>query len=147
MAHVRTQIRAAIKTVLDDALGADYDVYASRKYRLNVSDTPMIDMRITTVEIAAQSMGNLRTHMATLFIRVQRVATGDDMDDLLDQDEVNVTAAIEAADWSSLLEDDMELTQVSMADDADGEIPIGMIALRYNVEYRVAKNDPETVRA
>jgi hypothetical protein len=147
VAHVRTQIRSAIKSVLDTALAADYDIYASRKYKLNISDRPMIDMRFASVEIRQQTMGDMRTHIGTLMIRVQRMATEDDMDDLLDQDEVNVTAAIEAADWSSLLEEDMELTQVAWADDAAGEVPVGMIALRYNVEYRVLKNDLETVRA
>ena len=67
--------------------------------------------------------------------------------DLLDQDEVNITAAIEGVDWSSLLEEDPELKAVSWADDADGEMPVGMIVLRYDIEYRIAKNDPETMRS
>jgi esterase/lipase superfamily enzyme len=147
MAHVRTQIRDAFKAALVAALDADYDVFASRKYKLNMVDRPMVDMRFASVDITAQTMGDLRTHTGSLFIRVQRMATGDDIDDLLDQDEVNVTAAIEAVDWSSLLEEDPELKAVSWADDADGEVPIGMIVLRYDIEYRIAKNDPETMRS
>lgn len=147
MAHVRTQIRDAFKAALVAALNADYDVFASRKYKLNMVDRPMVDMRFASVDITAQTMGDLRTHTGSLFIRVQRMATGDDIDDLLDQDEVNVTAAVEAVDWSSLLEEDPELKAVSWADDADGEVPIGMIVLRYDIEYRIAKNDPETMRS
>lgn len=147
MAHVRTQIRDAFKAALVAALNADYDVFASRKYKLNMVDRPMVDMRFASVDITAQTMGDLRTHTGSLFIRVQRMATGDDIDDLLDQDEVNVTAAIEAVDWSSLLEEDPELKAVSWADDADGEVPVGMIVLRYDIEYRIAKNDPETMRS
>ena len=147
MAHVRTQIRDAFKAALTDALEADYDVFASRKYKLNMVDRPMVDMRFASVDITAQTMGDLRTHTGSLFIRVQRMATGDDIDDLLDQDEVNVTAAIEAVDWSPLLEEDPELKAVSWADDADGEVPVGMIVLRYDIEYRIAKNDPETMRS
>jgi hypothetical protein len=147
MAHVRTQIREAFKTALIESLDEDYDVFASRKYKLNVSERPMIDMRFSSVDITAQTMGDLRTHTGSLFIRVQRTATGDEIDDLLDQDEVNVTAAIEAVDWSDLLEEDPELKAVSWADDADGEVPIGMIVLRYDIEYRIAKNDPETMRS
>ena len=147
MAHVRTQIRDAFKAALVAALDADYDVFASRKYKLNMVDRPMVDMRFASVDITAQTMGDLRTHTGSLFIRVQRMATGDDIDDLLDQDEVNVTAAIEAVDWLSLLEEDPELKAVSWADDADGEVPIGMIVLRYDIEYRIAKNDPETMRS
>lgn len=147
MAHVRTQIRAAIQAALQAGLGVDYDIFASRKYKLNMIEKPMIDLRFSNVDISVQTMGTLRTHNATFFVRVQRMATGDDMDDLLDQDEVRVTAAIEAADFSTLLEQDPELTQVVWADDADGEVPIGMIVLRYDIEYRIAKDDPETVRA
>lgn len=147
MAHVRTQIRQAFSTALVDALEDDYDIFASRKYKMNLSERPMIDMRFNAVDIAAQTMGDLRTHTGSMFIRVQRIATGDDIDDLLDQDEVNVTAVIEAVDWSSLLEEDPELKAVSWADDADGEIPVGMIVLRYDIEYRIAKSDPETMRS
>lgn len=147
MAHVRTQIRAAIQAALQASLGVDYDIFASRKYKLNMLEKPMIDLRFSNVDIAAQTMGTTRTHSGTFFVRVQRMATGDDMDDLLDQDEVRVTAAIESGDFSSLLEQDPELTQVVWADDADGEVPIGMIVLRYDIEYRIAKDDPETVRA
>ena len=144
--HVRTQIRNAFREELQLTLSADYDIYSSRKYRLNVTDRPMIDMRFASVDIAAQTMGKLRTGKGALYIRVQRTATEDEIDDLLDQDEVNVTSVIEAADWSSLLEEDPELTQVTFADDAMGETPIGMIVMRYDVEYRIAKTDPETVR-
>ena len=147
MAHVRTLIRQAFKDALVDALEGEYDVFASRKYKLNMTDRPMVDMRFVSVDITAQTMGDLRTHKGSLFIRVQRMATGDDMDDLLDQDEVNVTAAVNAVDWSSLLEEDPELQGVTWADDADGEVPVGMIVLRYDIEYRIDKNDPETVRS
>lgn len=147
MAHVRTLIRQAFKDALADALEDEYDVFASRKYKLNMTDRPMVDMRFASVDITAQTMGDLRTHKGSLFIRVQRMATGDDMDDLLDQDEVNVTAAVNAVDWSSLLEEDPELQGVTWADDADGEVPVGMIVLRYDIEYRIDKNDPETVRS
>ncbi len=147
MSHVRTQIRQAFLTALENALGADYDIYASRKYKLNSQPRAMIDMRFTSEDIAPTSMGKLRTHKASLHVRVQRMATGVEIDDLLDRDEVNVNAAIEATDWSSLLEQDPELVQVTWSDDADGEIPIGMIVLRYDFEYRIAKDDPETARA
>jgi hypothetical protein len=144
--HVRTQIRQAFKAALDADLSASYDIFSSRKYKLNMTTRPMIDIRFASVDITQNTMGDARTHVGSLFIRVQREATGEDLDDLLDQDEVNVTASIEGVDWSSLLEEDPELIQVVWADNSDGEVPIGMIVLRYNIEYRITKNDPETVR-
>lgn len=147
MAHVRTQIRAAITAALEAAMGDDYDIFTSRKYKLNVVPRPMIDMRFSNVDVAPQTMGDLRTHNATLLLRVQRTATGSEIDDLLDADEVAVTAAMESFDWTNLLEEAPELTQVSWADDANGEVPIGMIVMRYAIEYRVLKSDPETMRS
>jgi len=147
MAHVRTQIRTAIVAALEATLGDDYDIFASRKYKLNMVPKPMIDMRFSNVDVTAQTMGDLRTHTASLLVRVQRTATGAEIDDLLDADEVAVTAAMESFDWTALLEDAPELTQVSWADDADGEVPVGMIVMRYTIEYRVVKSDPETARA
>ncbi len=147
MAHVRTQIRTAITAALDAALGDTYDIFTSRKYKLNMVPRPMIDMRFSNVDVTAQTMGDLRTHTASLLVRVQRTATGAEIDDLLDADEVAVTAAMESFDWTALLEDAPELTQVTWADDADGEVPIGMIVMRYTIEYRVVKSDPETARA
>lgn len=147
MAHVRSQIRAAITAALESSLGDTYDIFTSRKYKLNIVPRPMIDMRFSNVDVSAQSMGDLRTHSAALLVRVQRSATGAEIDDLLDQDEVNLTAAMESFDWTALLEDAPELTQVTWADDADGEVPIGMIVMRYAIEYRVAKSDPETARS
>lgn len=147
MAHVRTQIRSAIKDALVAQLGTTYDVYSSRRYRLNTTDRPMIDMRISNVDVSQITMGNDRTHIAQLYVRVQRQASESGIDDLLDADEVAVTAVIESIDFSSLLEEDPELKQVVVDDNSDGETVVGMIVLRYDVEYRVLKNDPETVRA
>lgn len=147
MAHVRTQIRSAIKDALIAQLGVTYDVYSSRRYRLNATDRPMIDMRFAGVGVSQITMGDDRTHVGQLYIRVQRQASENGMDDLLDTDEVAVTAVIESIDFSALLEEDPELKQVVVDDNSDGETVVGMLVLRYDVEYRVLKNDPETVRA
>lgn len=147
MAHVRTQIRAAFKAALDGALGAGYVVYASRKFAWNhVEGVALVDMRFLNDQTQdRETMSGARAHTASLYVRVQRAADEDTLDNDLDQDEVRVIAAIEAVDWSSLLEEDPELVQVNFSDDGDGGRAMGAIVLRYDLEYRIEKSDPETV--
>lgn len=146
MAHVRTQIRARFKTVLEQSLGSTYKVFASRKFRRNNDDKAVVDMRFLNENITQETMGDDRQREASLYIRVQRNAAETDLDDLLDADEVAITSAIEQADFSDLLEEDPELVQVNFSDDAESNVAIGAIILRYDVEYRVDKANPEVVR-
>ncbi len=143
--HVRSEIRDAIKTVLAAAMpGAD--VFASRKSARNVLSRPLVDMRFLNVNIDHDTMGDSRRHVASLYIRVQRTAAEDLIDDLLDADEVVVNTALLAHDWTGLLEEDPELKQTNWSDSNEGGQLIGAIVIRYDIEYRVSQSDLETVR-
>jgi len=146
MAHMRTQIRSRFKSVLEAALGSGYEVYASRKSSWNhTSGVALVDMRILNDQTQAREvMGDARAHTASLYVRVQRSAPETGLDDALDADDVKITLAVEGEDWSDLLEEEPELVQVNTADDAEGGRAIGAIVLRYDVEYRIDKTDPET---
>ena len=146
MAHIRTQIRQRFKTVLEASLGVGYEVYASRKSTWNhTAGTALVDMRILNDQTQAREvMGDARARTASLYIRVQRSAPEDELDDALDADDLAITLAVEGEDWSDLLEEDPELMQVNTADDAEGGRTIGAIVLRYDLEYRIDKSDPET---
>jgi len=146
MAHVRTQIRNRFKTVLDGALPASYSVFASRKYAWNTkTGQTIVDMRFLNDQTRErETMGDERIHVASLYIRVQRALEESQLDTALDDDEIAIVAAIEAENWLDLLEEDPELLQVNFADDAEGGRAIGAIVLRYDVEYRIDKSDPET---
>lgn len=148
MAHVRTQIRDAIKEILTDQLPAgEYVVFASRKYARNHdSGKALVDIRFLNVNVTQETMGDDRTHAASLYVRVQRSDAEETLDDALDQDEVLITAVIEQYDWSDLLEADPELVQVNFTQDADSGSALGAIILRYDVEYRIDKTNPEIVR-
>lgn len=146
MAHVRTQIRNRFKTVLDGALPASYIVFASRKYAWNTKPgQTIVDMRFLNDQTRErETMGDERIHVASLYIRVQRALEESQLDTALDDDEIAIVAAIEAENWLDLLEEDPELLQVNFADDAEGGRAIGAVVLRYDVEYRIDKSDPET---
>lgn len=146
MAHIRTQIRNAFKAALDAALPATYTTFSSRKYARNiVTGEAIVDMRFLNDQTQEREvMGGARVHIGSLYIRVQRAAVEEDLDDAMDADEVAIVAAIEGEDWSSLLEEDPELLQVNFSESAEGGQAIGAIVIRYDVEYRIDKSDPET---
>ncbi len=144
--HIRRQIRERFKTVLEAALpGAGYVVYASRKYDWNhQSGKALVDMRFLNDQTQQrETMGDERVHIASLYIRVQRSAPEETLDDTLDADEVAIVDAVETAVWTDLLEEDPELLQVNFSDDAQGRA-LGVLVMRYDVEYRILKSDPET---
>jgi hypothetical protein len=147
MAHARTQIRARFKSVLEAALPANYQVFSSRKYARNYDpDQVVVDMQISNDQTSAREvMSDDRVHVASLYIRLQRgVADETLLDDALDADEVRVVAAIEGASWRDILEEDPELLQVNFTENADTGVAIGGLVMRYDVEYRIDKTDPET---
>lgn len=147
MAHVRTQIREAFKDALEASLPATYTVFASRKYARNIVDgEAIVDMRFLNDQSQGHEvMGDERTHIGSLYIRVQRSATEATIDDTLDADELAIVGIVEGEDWSALLEEDPELLQVNFSEDGTTAQPIAAIVIRFDVEYRILKNDPETV--
>lgn len=148
MSHVRRQIREEFKTLLDAVLPPlTYRVFASRKTAINhKSNKALVDMRFLNDQTRQEeTMSDARIHIASFYIRVQRSANEVDIDNLMDMDEVLIVQAVEGHDWSSLLEEEPELVQVNFPDDGSAGDIIGGIVLRYDLEYRINKNDPETV--
>jgi hypothetical protein len=146
MAHIRTQIRNRFKSVLEAGLPATWDVFENRRYARNFStDRVRVDMTINNDQTQlVDEQNDSRIHIASLYLRVQRSARDEDMDDAQDADEVRIVDLIEAANWSDILEQDPELLQVNSADDAEGERIVATLVMRYDCEYRIEKSDPET---
>jgi hypothetical protein len=148
MSHVRTQIRSAFETAIG-TLGSGYIVTAARRFPRNLNRSKaLVTISISNDQTTQQEVMSLaRVHVASVMIRVTRSDADVDLDDTLDTDEVAINGVIEAADWSALLEEPPELIQVNFAYDDEGDSVIGAIVLRYDVEYRISRDDPETVIA
>lgn len=148
MTHVRTTIRHAFIAALEVALSPDdYAILGSRTSKRNRTGATSIAVHFTEVNVTANSMGDDRTHTGTLMIRAQRGADEVDLDDLLDLDEVRITKAVNDYDWSDLLEEDPELVQITFDRADETDVTIGQIALRFSVEYRINKLNPNLVRS
>lgn len=147
MPHVRTQIRNVVVSELANGLGVDYVVFSSRHFdRNHIDGKALVDIKISNDQtMERDTMNDARVHVASLYIRVQRDGDDASLDNDLDADEVKIVNLIDAYDWSSLLEEPPELVQVNFSDDAGTEQAIGAIVMRYDMEYRINKSDPETV--
>ena len=147
MSHVRAQIRSRLRAALVATLPVTYDVFASRKYARNLDPArPLVDMRFSNDQTRArETMGDDRVHVASLYVRVQLSAADETLlDDALDADEIRIVTAMESVSWLDLLEEDPELMQVNFSEDAQNGRAIGAIVIRYDMEYRIEKDDPST---
>ena len=148
MTHVRTIIRQRFISVLTDALpAAAYEVLGAREGKRNRTTTEsLVDVRFGDIAVSADTMGKNRDHIAQLMIRVQTEGTEETLDDLLDENEVQVCRAVYNIDWSQLLSDEPELQQISFLRDAETETAIGVIIMQFQIEYRIDKRNPETIK-
>lgn len=148
MTHLRTTIRQTFRDVLESALSPEeYVVVGTRTSKRNRTDETVIDVRFTEIDVSQNSMGDDRTHMGTLMIRVYRSDDEAVIDDLLDLDEARVTGAVYNYDWSQLLEDEPELKRISFEREDTTDETVGVLVLQFSVEYRINKLNPNLMRS
>ena len=148
MTHLRTTIRQTFRDVLESALSPEeYVVVGTRTSKRNRTDESVIDVRFTEIDVSQNSMGDDRTHMGTLMIRVYRSGDEAVIDELLDLDEARVTGAVYNYDWSRLLEDEPELKRISFEREDTTDETVGVLVLQFSVEYRINRLNPNLMRS
>ena len=148
MTHLRTTIRQTFRDVLESALSPEeYVVVGTRTSKRNRTDESVIDVRFTEIDVSQNSMGDDRTHMGTLMIRVYRSGDEAVIDELLDLDEARVTGAVYNYDWSRLLEDEPELKRISFEREDTTDETVGVLVLQFSVEYRINKLNTNLMRS
>ena len=148
MTHLRTTIRQTFRDVLESALSPEeYVVVGTRTSKRNRTDESVIDVRFTEIDVSQNSMGDDRTHMGTLMIRVYRSGDEAVIDELLDLDEARVTGAVYNYNWSRLLEDEPELKRISFEREDTTDETVGVLVLQFSVEYRINKLNPNLMRS
>ena len=143
MSHVRAQIRAAIAPVLQAALPT-HQVFKSRRFKVNESELPIIDMHFDNENVTNEVMGPVIERKASLYIRVSRSANENDVDDDLDADAVAVEVAMDTTIVLDALITYGELVQTNFTGGAAGESVVADVVLRYDISYRTTGADPET---
>lgn len=143
--HVRTQIRHRFRDVLDAALSSSYVIYGGRKRARNDTGQALVNIvSLNDQQSLPETQGDARIRTASIYVRVQRSGVGDALDDQLDADEVAVTEAIMAADWSDLLEELPESVQTNSSDSGEAGRDVSEVVIRFDCEYRIDRFDLET---
>lgn len=145
MSHVRQQIREVVSGVLATAL-PNHTVFSARRYKINQDSLPMVDMKFLNENSDFTTMAERQDRTASLYIRVSRRATGEQIDDLLDDDAIAIEEAMATTDELDDLLIELALMQTNFTDSADGDKPIAELVLRYDMVYRTNTDDVETAR-
>jgi hypothetical protein len=143
MAHARTQIRNAIATKLTGLALTGANVYKAPVYpRTTLPCLAIFDTRETRVE---EFDGDKQTRKLEITVQAcQRISS--DVDGSLD----TICQQIETAIWADvtlggLLIKDIALVETEKMLTSDLEQPAGVASMVWEIYYRVADGDPETL--
>lgn len=151
MAHVRTQIRNKLVSMLTGLATTTTHVYADRKEVLPDSLWPALLVmndaeQVVDRAIGSQAAPHARAELRTLTIKVQAAAkavTG--LDDTLDEICLEAEKAIAADIFLGGLTVDARLASTVYTLDAAGEKPAGTADMLWEFDYWVLNTAPDTV--
>lgn len=147
MAHVRTQIRQALKTLLTGLTTTGANVFTNRLQVLKDGSLPAIVIETGDEDIAIEDGVENPLLERTLRVDVlAKVKAIDDLDDLTDQILSEVEAAIYAdvdANTLSGLVKSIDLNEVTFEQNDDAEKDIAELRIGFDVEYFTQANAPE----
>lgn len=147
-AHLRTQIRRAVKDRLTGLPATAERAYVGRTRPLAAGSDPalLIYTRRENSETDSQGSSPRLARSVTLIVEGRANATGadaaEDLENLLDQIAAEVEPAM-VADWSlGGLAQEVTLTSTEIEIVAPGDTHEGRIALQYRIGYRTTECDP-----
>jgi hypothetical protein len=145
VSHVRKQIRAAAVTVLTGLATTGSRVYPSVVYPMQDAQLPglRIDTGAESIAMAAPSGGVARTHERTLNLIVQGcVKQNTTYNDVIDAIAEEVEKAI-ANNQSLGGAKYVQLKSIEVALSGDGEHPVAVSTMTFEVFYYTAMNAPD----
>jgi hypothetical protein len=134
MSHVRQQIRDAVAVALEPLGG----VHKSRLYPVQPEELPVFLVYLGDESIE----GDLTTMSRQLEVTVEIVAAGDDYDDQLESQLVDVEQAL-TGDLNGLVQA-FTPTRIELTSSVEGAKPIGRSRVTFEALYRTSYTDPET---
>lgn len=154
MTHVRQQIRENAASELDAAIPEFKEVATTRLYAYREESLPSLNVVTLPEESEVMTMGTQlvdgmqkrvmqRTLTLMTEIYVSVLSDDDKIDDEMDRLSVEVEKVMESTLLSGAASD-ISLAQTEYTVDAEGEVPVGVIILAWQVIYRTYEGDPET---
>lgn len=135
MAHKRTDIREAVKTMLLSNTSAGANVFSNRVSAYWKSELPSISIFTTEEEAVPRNVGN-RQSIRTMNLRIEIHAEAtEDLDQALDDiaDEVETILSADTGLTGQAINSTYTGCETELS--ADATTPVGVIALNYSVKY------------
>ena len=142
--HVRKQIRAAAATALTGLTTTGANVFPSRVYPMQDADLPGLRIYTNDEQIENEELGAGRTRERSLDLVVEacvKAATG--YDDTADQIQKEVEIALDGDNTLGGLAKYIEPRQVQNALAGEGEKPIALRRIVFEVFYQTAMGAPD----
>lgn len=145
MAHVRTQLRTALATLLLGLATTADRVFKSRVTPFQRQELPALSVAVEEEEI---SLGTVTTAVQ-ISRRVTARITGhaglaDGVDDELDQIALEVEQKIATDDTlGGLINEPLLLTGIEAERSGEGDVPVGRITLTYATTYETTTAAPD----
>jgi len=145
MAHVRKQIRDAIKTALTGLATTGANCYQSRVFPFESTKLPALLIYTKSETTDFDTISLPRDVMRVLEINVEAYVQGTaNYDNTLDQIAVEVEEAIAADVTLNNLAKDAQVVAFEADYSGDGEQPVAVGRFTLSVQYRTKENDVET---
>jgi hypothetical protein len=145
--HVRQQIREAAAALVTGLATTSARVYQNRLHPLADANLPCLLVNADSEEIEVLTMHSTPDLERVLELQVRGVAkAASNLDDTLDTIAKEVETVLGAAGVMPTLIKSIELRGIRVELDDGKEIPVGVIALTYRINYITASNAPDVAR-
>lgn len=151
MAHIRTQLRDALKTRLTGLATTGARVFANRFEKISDAELPALEIMNDSEQIVSRSIGSqaaphARSEMRTVsFVVRAMVKTNTAPDDALDQICLEVEKAVASDIFFGGKSMDARLGRTLHRFDADGEKIIGIAEMIFELDAWVSNTDPDVI--
>ena len=147
MAHVREQLRDRVITLVTSLVTTGANVFRTRYYPMEAAKLP--GLCVYTVDersdLETMGMGTTSTLVRSLDLIIEGYAQSlSDIDETLDDIALEVEAAIGADSTLNDLCRDCHLVSTGIRILGEGDKPIGVIRLSFQINYRTQIGDSET---
>jgi hypothetical protein len=144
--HVRQQIRERVALTLTGLTTTGSNVFQSRVYPVQKSELPCLCIYSTDESSRIAELGNSdRMISRNLTIRIDGIAVAtSNLDDTLDTISLEVETAMANDLNINNLAVDSALSSTRIDLNGDGEQPVGVVSMLYNITYFNRENDPDT---
>ena len=146
MAHARTTIRQAIVTLLTGATAAGNNVFDSRVYPVDANSLPGIIVYSNNEATDTDTISPPRSQTRVVSISVEVYAkVTSNVETVVDDLAVEIEQLIGAdSTIGGVCKDTvLESTEISLT--GEGEKPLAVLTLTFEILYRVKENSPQTI--